>query len=68
MFLLWLDAIVILNATAAGFGVATGPILIDETRCTGSEARLSFCQHDGIGSHDCNHSSDVGLRCAIREF
>ena len=59
---------VILNATAAGFGVATGPVLIDETRCIGNETRLINCRHNGIGTHNCAHSRDVGLRCAVRKL
>ena len=61
-------ASVILNATLAGFGVATGPVLIDETRCTGSETRLIYCRHNGIGTHNCAHSRDVGLRCLVRKL
>ena len=62
------DATVILNATAAGFGVATGPVLIDETRCVGTEDSLITCRHNGIGTHNCLHTRDVGLRCVIRKL
>ena len=54
-----------MNATAAGFGVASGPVLIDETRCVGNETRLINCRHNGIGTHNCSHSKDVGLRCQV---
>ena len=57
-----------MNATAAGFGVATGPVLIDDMRCVGNETRLINCRHNGIGIHNCPHSRDVGLRCVIRKF
>ena len=60
-------ASVILNATAAGFGVATGPVLFDETQCLGTEDRLANCRHNGVGTLNCDHSRDVGLRCQIRE-
>ena len=63
----YIDTTVILNATAAGFGVATGPVLIDETRCVGNETRLLNCRHNGVGTHNCAHSRDVGLRCVIRK-
>ena len=59
---------VILNATAAGFGVANGPVLIDETRCIGNETRLANCRHNGVGTLNCDHSRDVGLRCQIRKY
>ena len=59
---------VILNATDAGFGVATGPVLIDETRCIGNETRLINCRHNGVGTLNCDHRRDVGLRCRIREL
>ena len=65
---LYPDVTVILNATAAGFGVATGPVLIDETRCIGNETSLITCRHNGIGTHNCPHSRDVGLRCVIRKL
>ena len=29
----------------------------------GSESRLANCRHNGIGTLNCNHSRDVGLRC-----
>ena len=58
---------VILNATLAGFGVATGPVLIDETRCIGNETRLINCRHNGVGTLNCDHRRDVGLRCRIRK-
>ena len=63
-----LGADVILNATAAGFGVATGPVLFDETRCVGDETRLINCRHNGVGTLNCDHSRDVGLRCRIRKI
>ena len=56
-------AVVILNASAAGFGVPTGPVLYDEANCLGTENRLANCRHNGIGTFNCDHSRDVGLRC-----
>ena len=47
--------------------MAAGPVLIDETRCVGDETRLINCRHNGIGTHNCGHSQDVGLRCVIRK-
>ena len=67
MYITHIGAEVILNATLAGFGVATGPVLFDETRCTGDETRLINCRHNGVGTLNCDHSRDVGLRCRIRK-
>ena len=52
-----------MNASAAGFGVPTGPVLYDEANCLGTEDRLANCRHNGIGTFNCDHSRDVGLRC-----
>ena len=44
------------------FGPGTGPIWLDNLRCTGDEARLDQCEH--IKAHNCSHAEDVGLACA----
>ena len=41
----------------------TGPVLYDEANCIGNEERLVNCRHNGIGTFNCDHSRDVGLRC-----
>ena len=56
----------ILTATAlsfATFGQGTGPILLDDLGCAGTEARLVDCSHSGLSIHNCAHSEDAGARC-----
>jgi len=55
-----------IGATAlprAPFGQGTGPILLDNLFCTGTQLYLTNCTHNGIGNHNCAHSEDAGLRC-----
>ena len=51
------------------FGQGTGPILLDDLTCTGTESRLVDCAHDGIGQYDsCTHADDAGVRCRERKY
>ena len=69
LFFLHAGAVAITDATTvAGFGVATGPIFIDQVRCIGNETRLNNCFHNGVGTHNCEHSDDVGVSCQLRKF
>lgn len=45
----------------------TGSIFLDNVQCTGTESRLIDCPHSGVGTHNCGHSEDVGVRCQIRK-
>ena len=50
------------------FAAGSGSIFLDNVQCSGSESRLIDCSHSGIGTHNCVHSEDAGVRCQIREF
>ena len=67
---LCLGAVIFSNAY---FGMGTGPILLDDLLCTGSEARLVDCPRwtsQGIGTYDyCyGHYDDAGVRCMLCKF
>ena len=45
-----------------------GRIWLDDVNCTGSERSLIDCYHRPWGSHNCNHSEDVGIVCGKEEL
>ena len=49
--------------SSAYFGQGTGLILLDNVFCSGSETKLIYCSHPGLGQHDCGHYEDAGVRC-----
>ncbi|XP_071828932.1 uncharacterized protein [Apostichopus japonicus] len=47
----------------AYYGQGSGPIWMDNVKCSGYESYLSQCSHNGFGNHDCSHPEDAAVRC-----
>ncbi|KAJ8038536.1 Deleted in malignant brain tumors 1 protein [Holothuria leucospilota] len=50
-----------LAAVRASFGAGTGPIHLDDVRCTKDEMAITECPH--VTNNDCKHEEDAGVRC-----
>ena len=53
-----------IGAIARSFGEGSGPIFLDDVRCSGFEARLFDCPYSGIEVSSCTHSKDAGVVCS----
>ena len=47
----------------AAFGQGSGPVLLDDVRCTGLEYRLFDCPNYGLEILNCGHNRDAGVTC-----
>ncbi|KAJ8321244.1 hypothetical protein KUTeg_001204 [Tegillarca granosa] len=52
----------------ARFGEGTGPIYLDDVRCTGTERDITQCRHRRWGENNCGHDEDGSVRCNIPEY
>uniref|UniRef100_A0A3B1IDN3 SRCR domain-containing protein n=1 Tax=Astyanax mexicanus TaxID=7994 RepID=A0A3B1IDN3_ASTMX len=50
--------------SSAHFGQGTGPILLDNVHCVGSERSITECRHNGFGRTNCHHGEDAGVTCS----
>ena len=49
----------------AEFGEGSGPILLDEVECTGTEENINDCRHAEWTVNNCKHSEDAGVVCFL---
>ena len=49
----------------AFYGQGTGPILLDDVACTGTQTNILQCTFD-TNTADCGHSEDAGVQCQIQ--
>ncbi|XP_063166233.1 neurotrypsin isoform X3 [Candoia aspera] len=47
----------------AYFGEGSGPVQLDEVRCTGNELSIEQCLKSSWQEHNCGHKEDAGVSC-----
>ena len=45
------------------YGSGSGPIWLDDVACASYNTKLLQCFSNPIGSHQCNHSDEAGVKC-----
>ena len=51
------------TALTTGFTNGAGVIWLDDVQCRGTETRLIDCPAQPLGTHNCGHVEDAGVRC-----
>lgn len=51
--------------TSAAHGEGSGPIWLDDVRCSGGETHLHKCNKRKWGDHDCTHKQDASMKCSF---
>lgn len=54
--------------SSAHFGQGSGPIWLDDVRCSGYETDIAECGSRGWGINNCNHGEDAGVNCGRSYF
>ncbi|XP_071819145.1 scavenger receptor cysteine-rich domain-containing group B protein-like [Apostichopus japonicus] len=49
----------------AKYSEGSGPIMLDDVSCDGSEHMLTQCSNSGWYKHNCNHGEDAWVNCQI---
>ncbi|XP_038052381.1 uncharacterized protein LOC119725091 [Patiria miniata] len=49
--------------SGAHFGQGSGPILLSNVACNGTESNIDLCEHSGWFNHSCSHAEDAGVTC-----
>ena len=55
-----------LATTGTSFGRGTGPTIINNVQCIGSETQLMDCRRIELSERTCSHTSFAGVQCHER--